>query len=202
MNNDNQLRNDYTSGANSAPAKRKFYSGSSQNLQDLHSDKANLLIGETDPNHAYGPNYYMLPRTLKLYYKYMRMRKFVHVQIEDEKEIINFNYLFYGTTAAATFGTYGFFKILSSMLSKSGNPNVSSLGRACLKAPVFAFGVPASIAGSLAYGYLNVYFVKNYVVNFLDKYRKEAIDNGFDDYQLSEDKGGESWTNIYHVFKM
>jgi hypothetical protein len=112
----------------------------------------------------------MLPHTLKLYYKYMRMRKFVHVQLEDEKEIINFNYMFYGSTAAATFGTYGFFKLLSSALGKSSNPNISSFGRSCRKAPVFAFGIPASLAGSLIYGYLNVYFVKNYVVNFLSKY--------------------------------
>lgn len=160
------------------------------------------MISETDPNHAYGPNYYMLPRTLKLYYKYVRMRKFVHVKIEDEKEIIDFNYQFYGSTVAATFGTYGVFRVMANILNKSSNPNIASVGRSCLRAPVFAFGIPASIAGSLVYGYLNVYFVRNYVVKFLENYKTEAVSNGFDDYVLSPDKGGESWTNIYHVFKM
>jgi hypothetical protein len=141
----------------------------------------------------------MLPRTLKLYYKYMRMRKFVHVKIEDEKEIIDFNYMFYGSTAAATLGTYWLFKGVFSLLKRSGNPNMASIGRGAMRAPIFAFGVPASISGSLVYGYLNVYFVRNYVVQFLDKYADEAVSNGFDNYELSEDKGGESWTNIYHV---
>ena len=77
MNADNQLRNSYSEGANSAPSKRKF--SSSSKLKDLHSTDTNLLISEADPNHAYGPNYYMLPRSLKLYYKYMRMRKYVHI---------------------------------------------------------------------------------------------------------------------------
>ena len=76
------------------------------------------------------------------------------------------------------------------------------MGRGCLKYPVFSFGAPASIVGSIVYGYLNVYFVRNYVIKFLEKYNQESIQNGFEDYQISEDKGGESWTNIYHVFKI
>jgi hypothetical protein len=59
---------------------------------------------------------------------------------------------------------------MAKILGKSSNQNIASLGRGCLKYPVFSFGAPASIAGSLVYGYLNVYFVRNYVVKFLDKY--------------------------------
>lgn len=199
MDAENKLRNDYSEQANEGPTKRKH---NNSKLKELHSSQSNFLIGETDPNHAYGPNYYMLPRTLKLYYKYVRMRKFVHIALEDEKQIIDFNYVFYGSTLAATMATYGLFKLASLSLKKVSNPNIASIGRACLRAPIFAFGVPASLAGSLVYGYLNVYFVRNYVVKFLDKYTTEAIVNGFENYDLSEDKGGESWTNIYHVFKM
>lgn len=200
MNKDNQLRNKYTVDVKEARAKRRLKAKA--HLQELHSEKTNILISETDPNHAYGPNYYMLPRSLKLYYKYMRLRKFVHIQLEDEREIIHFNYTFYGSTALSIFGTYGLFYGLYSLMKRSSNHRISNLGFSLLRMPVFSLGVPASLAGSLVYGYLNVYFVKNYVEKFLEKYTAEGVENGFENYDLSEDKGGESWTNIYHVFKM
>lgn len=176
-----------------------FKQPESKKGKTLRTKKSSLILEDTNPNHAYGPNYYMLPRELKVYYKYIRLRKFVHVKVEDEKEIIKFNYFFYFGIIASIFGVYNFSRFFNKfVLKKISNPTY----RHVKKLPVAYFGVPASLAGSLTYGYLNVYFVKNYCYDFMDKYRDEAIQNGFDDYDISEDKMKHSWTNYYHIFKL
>ena len=168
-------------------------------LKQLRSKESMMLVSEIDPNYPYGPNYCMHPFRLKQYYKYNRMRKYVRVQIEDEREIFKFNYVFYFGCLGAIFGTYGFTRLLNRFvfkkLSKKLHDHVSNF-------PLFYFGVPASAAGSVAYGYLNVYFIKNYCEDFLEKYREEAVGNGFEDYKISEDKGEKTWSNYYYMFKM
>lgn len=186
MNEGNQLRTN-------------FKQGREDNLKSLKQDESTLIMADTDPNHAYGPNYYMLPKELKTYYKYIRMRKYVHVKLEDEKEIIRFNFNFYLTIFSSVFGVYLLGKGVNQFVLKN---HFKHAHRHVKKLPVLYFGVPASLAGSLCYGYMNAYFVRNYCGEFLDKYRQEAVDNGFDDYPISEDKVKHSWTNFYHLFRI
>lgn len=176
-----------------------FKKAKENELRSLKKDELTLIMTDTDPNHAYGPNYYMLPKELKTYYKYIRMRKYVHVKLEDEKEIIGFNFKFYGAIVSSALGVYFLSKGIDKFILKN---YFKSAHRHVKKLPVMYFGVPASIAGSLCYGYMNAYFIRNYCVDFLENYRAEAVSNGFEDYPISEDKIKHSWTNFYHLFRI
>ena len=39
---------------------------------------------ETDPKNPYGPNYEELPQSTKIYYKFNKVKKYVHFSKEDE----------------------------------------------------------------------------------------------------------------------
>jgi hypothetical protein len=171
----------------------------SRSSKQLKTTKNNLLLSETDPNHAYGPNYYMLPNSLKQYYKYNRMKKYIHPELEDEKERIKFNYIFYFGVLGSCFSTYlGLKGINRFFVKKISLTFFNHFDRY----PLVYFAAPASLAGSLGYGYLNSLFIRDYCLPFMEKYRDAAVENGFDDYEISADKGGQSWTNFYHMFKI
>ena len=60
-----------------------------------HSVRSSYVIKETDADNPYGPNYMMLPYDTKLYYKWIRMNKFVHLAGDDQKSALTENYKFY-----------------------------------------------------------------------------------------------------------
>lgn len=56
---------------------------------------------ETDPRNPFGPNYQDLPYDTKVYYKFNKVRKYVHFDKEDQDKVIWNNYEFVlGSTLA------------------------------------------------------------------------------------------------------
>ncbi len=53
-------------------------------------------MGENDPKNPYGPNYEELPIDTKIYYKYNRVRQYVHLDDEDTDFLYRSNLKFMG----------------------------------------------------------------------------------------------------------
>lgn len=53
-------------------------------VQNLNSP----FLSELDPTNPYGPNFEGLPLESKIYYKFSRIRKFVHYDYEDQRKIM------------------------------------------------------------------------------------------------------------------
>ena len=144
------------------------------------------MVSETDPNNPYGPNYYFLPRQSKVYYKYLRLSKFVHLDKKDEEALLNFNYIFYGGVILSIAAGYFLSKGLMVGIVPRFAPRVymgwSSGSKFMMN------GLMGSLFGSLAYFKLNNYYSNNYIEVLTNKYIDRAIENGFVDYKISEDK--------------
>ena len=48
-------------------------------LGDLRDNTNINIMSETDHRNPYGPNFSQLPKEVKVYYKFLRMKAFVHV---------------------------------------------------------------------------------------------------------------------------
>ena len=48
-------------------------------MGDLRDSTNINIMSETDPRNPYGPNFDQLPKEVKIYYKFLRMKAFVHV---------------------------------------------------------------------------------------------------------------------------
>lgn len=60
----------------------------------LYNEAISPFMQETDPRNPYGPNYEELPFETKIYYKYNKVKKYVHFAKEDEDVILNANFKF------------------------------------------------------------------------------------------------------------
>eukprot|EP01017_Pseudomicrothorax_dubius_P032032 TRINITY_DN4151_c0_g1_i4.p1 TRINITY_DN4151_c0_g1~~TRINITY_DN4151_c0_g1_i4.p1 ORF type:complete len:170 (+),score=33.36 TRINITY_DN4151_c0_g1_i4:65-574(+) len=69
----------------------------------VYESAMNPFLQETDPKNPYGPNFIELPYLTKVYYKYTRLKKYVHLTPEDQREIGTENLKFY-FGMVATFG--------------------------------------------------------------------------------------------------
>ena len=49
---------------------------------------------ESDPRNPYGPNYEELPHLTKMYYKFTKMKKYIHFDSADEEKMMQANYKF------------------------------------------------------------------------------------------------------------
>ena len=74
-------------------------------MKKLRNEGVNPFMLESDPKNPYGPNYEELPYETKLYYKFHRVKKYVHLTQEDQDKMINSNFQFFlGTAASMAFG--------------------------------------------------------------------------------------------------
>ena len=54
-----------------------------KNDQKLLDNLNDPFLNELDPNNPYGPNFEGLPYESKVYYKFSRIRKYVHYDYDD-----------------------------------------------------------------------------------------------------------------------
>jgi len=70
--------------------------------------QSSFIIQDTDANNPYGPNYTLLPIDTKVYYKWLRLKKFIHQMPEDQHEHLRQNYKFYGSCTFTGIVMFGF----------------------------------------------------------------------------------------------
>lgn len=142
----------------------------------------NPFFKETDPRNPYGPNFEELPYLTKVYYKFSRMRKFVHFDTEDQHLIARENWIFYigvlgsGTLAMLTgvvFRKFILQKYFENLYKWTD-----------FYAPIY-YGLLGAGAVTGWYSYRDDYYTEHVCLPLLEKYISTAIDHGFDDYEIS-----------------
>ena len=148
--------------------------------------KLTHFVDETDPNNPYGPNYYFLPRATKVYYKYLRLAKFVHVEREDEDALLNFNYLYYSAMVLSAGAGFLLSRGASRLVLRRLAPRLFEGFNSA--ASLLVHSTAGAICCTYSYFYLNDYYLDNYIEVLSRKYLQEAVANGFVDYPVSQDK--------------
>jgi hypothetical protein len=151
-----------------------------------HSVRSSHVIRETDADNPYGPNYMMLPYDTKLYYKWIRMNKFVHLQGEDQKLALNENYKFYGVLIGVGFCTFGLSSALKNIVAKR---YTSKFYDFLCEVPALWHGFWIASGIASAFTPLQNSYLEHFIKPMMGKYRTEALDNGFQDYPISETNG-------------
>jgi hypothetical protein len=147
----------------------------------LRDSENNLFVREVDAKNPYGPNYEFLPFTTKLYYKYIRMKKFVRFTKEEQEFAFFKDLEFYGgILAIALFGGFLAFGTRRFLL-KDKVPIVNEYPM------IFDsfFGAGLATAG---YEALNAHYIHTLCGPLVEKYLSEARLNGFEDYEISKDR--------------
>lgn len=151
-------------------------------MKKLRNEGINPYMEETDPRNPYGPNYEELPYETKVYYKFNRVKKFVHLDKEDQDKMLSANFQsVFGTLGSMALGcvfAYGLRRF-------AVKPYFSKLDEIIGNYSNLYYGFFFAGFGTLAYFQLGDMFVRDISAPFLDKYLAEAIKNGFDDYQIS-----------------
>lgn len=162
------------------------------NLGKLKSTiSTTVLISETDPNNPYGPNYHQLPYEYKLYYKYLRLKKFIHLSPDDQKAQINHNYKFYGQIFGAGLGMFALSHTLRLGVINRKLPKLMEYLDIGLSP--FYYGLFVASGVSYAYGECSSRYIKDFVIPTMENYQDEALKNGFSDYDISRDTRQTSW---------
>ena len=167
-------------------------------LSDLRDNTNINIMSETDPRNPYGPNFSQLPREVKIYYKFLRMKAFVHVSQGDSDRQVYYTTKFYYTLAGAALVGLGTTYLLNNAIISKKFPVI---GKTVSRNFRFFGGIGAAFGIVCAYDHVNDEFIDDYCVDFLDKYKLEAIKHGFDDYDISEDKGNSFWKKVARPFK-
>ena len=155
-------------------------------LNELKHARSTGVLLETDPQNPYGPNYFELHNTIKIYYKFLRIRKYVQADPEEEDEFLKYNYKFYfGVIGAAMLGYLSAFYV-ANLVFRPFSRVLTHTNRW----RGFYYGIFGGTSAALAHSYLYTQFAREYCIPFIEKYKKEAIKNGFDDYEISPDARG------------
>jgi hypothetical protein len=149
----------------------------------LKNEGTNPFMLETDSKNPYGPNYEGLPLESKIYYKYARVKKFVHFADEDSKMVIDTDMkwllgIFCYVSAGAISSIF-----LKNLVAKRSSKRIFELLDTY---STLYYGVAVAQAFTSGYFALNSYYVKTVCNPMIDKYLKQAIDNGFEDYEISQ----------------
>lgn len=155
----------------------------SQYLNELKHARTTGVLLETDPLNAYGPNYNDLHRTIKIYYKFLRVRKYIQAEPEDEDQLLKYNFKFYfGVIGTALLGyniAKGFAHLTLQKFPRALNHTNKYKGA--------YYGLFGAAIASVVHSYLYTQFSNEFCEPFIEKYREEAVKNGFDDYEISKD---------------
>jgi hypothetical protein len=151
-------------------------------LKRLHNQEINPFMPETDPKNPYGPNYEELPYDTKIYYKFNRIRKFVHFDQGDQEKIVNSNYEFVlGMTASLALGS-----LFALGLRKYGLKHIPRLDDWIDSYSHIYYGLFFAGTGTASYYYYSDKYIKDICEPFTEKYLSDAIKNGFDNYEISQ----------------
>ncbi len=155
----------------------------------LKNESANPFMEEVDPRNPYGPNYEELPYDTKVYYKFNRVKKFVHLEKDDQDQMLNFNYKYiFGMLGAAVVGCVGGYAIKRFLIK----PFFSNFEDWIDQFSGVYYGLFFAGSATLAYYKLDDMYIKQVCYPLLDKYLDQAIKNGFEDYKISHFKKIES----------
>jgi hypothetical protein len=157
---------------------------SNSKMKKLHNQDVNPFMPETDPKNPYGPNYEELPYDTKVYYKFNKVRKFVHFEPEDQEKIVKSNYDFtFGMMGAITAGC-----LFGLVLRRYGLKRIPRIDDLLENHTNLYYGFWFAGSGTWAYYALSEVYVKDICDPFLTKYTQKAIENGFDNYEISKFK--------------
>lgn len=152
-------------------------------MKKLRNEAINPYMEETDPRNPYGPNYEELPYETKVYYKFNKVRKFVHLDKDDQDKLLSANFQsIFGTIASTAVGclfAYGLRRFAI-------KPNLPRIDETIASHANLYYGFFFAGAGTLAYFQLGDMYIRDVSAPMLDKYLAEAIKNGFDDYKISD----------------
>lgn len=148
----------------------------------LQDESINPFISETDPKNPYGPNYEELPYHTKVYYKFNRLKKFVHLEKEDSEKIMLFNMQFAFLALGGAAITSGFAYLMKRFLIK---PNFGTFHEFLDRYSHVYYGVLIAGSTTAVYHYNSKHYIDQICQPFIDKYMAQALDNGFEDYKIS-----------------
>jgi len=151
-------------------------------LKKLHNEEVNPFMAETDPKNPYGPNYEELPYDTKVYYKFNKVRKFVHFDKEDQEKIVKSNYEF----VLGMLGAVGGGCLVGLLLRKYGLRHFSKIDEWIDSYSHVYYGLFFAGSGTTAYYWYSDKYIKEICEPFIDKYLQQAIKNGFDNYEISQ----------------
>lgn len=155
----------------------------SSKMKKLKNEQINPFMEETDPKNPYGPNYEELPFDTKVYYKFNRVKKFVHLSKEDQDTVLNYDFkYFFGTVAAAAIGCLAGYGLKKFVI----RPYLNKLDDWIEQLPHMYYGLYFAGGATLAYYQIGDWYIKDVCYPMLDKYLPEAVKNGFDDYEISQ----------------
>lgn len=142
-------------------------------------DRYSTFMLETDPHNPFGSNYIMRSRNEKLFSKFKLMRKYVNLSLDDSEILVNQNFYFYSRIGFGgltfLFPTWSIIKFLS----YKNLFTVNKIIKYIIGTSVFCYGV------SNSYNKAFDILIKNSYNLLLEKYLPKAIENGFEDYNIS-----------------
>lgn len=154
-----------------------------QNLKEkLHNEFNSPLMEETSSLNPYGPNYYFLAYDTKVYNKFNRLKRYVHLSPEDTDKLIKGNvYYFLGIITSFFIGVGFGLAIKKTVLKKSLN-----LTEFIEDYPRFYYGLIGSGVTTIGYSFLNDYYIMRICFPMIETYLEKAKENGFEDYDIDE----------------
>ena len=155
--------------------------------RDLKNPRiSTLILDDIGPTNPYGPNYSQLPFDTKLYYKWLRMKKYIHLKPLDQEEHIRHNYIYYGSLFASGFMMYGLAYLSKNYVLVKHFPRVYDVQN---DMPAIYYGLWISYGVSKALTTVQTYHIKEFIIPNLEKYLDEGKENGFADYKISPTVG-------------
>ena len=139
---------------------------SKSKLHELRHKDSNPYMQETDPRNPFGPNYEDLPYDTKVYYKFNKVRKYVHMDKEDQEKIIWNNYEFLGGTSVVTALCMGLGYGIRYLMVEKYHKGYSLL----TNYSNIYYGLFFSAGITTAYYYYTDVYMKDIVYPMLDKY--------------------------------
>jgi len=155
----------------------------SSKAKKLRNESVNPFMEEVDPKNPYGPNYEELPFDTKVYYKFNRVKKFVHIDKDDQEKMFNYNFKFiFGILGAVAVGCLTGYGLKRFFIK----PYLSNVDDFLEQAPHLYYGLFFAGSATWAYYKMDELYIKQVCYPLLDKYLPQAITNGFEDYTISE----------------
>lgn len=143
-------------------------------------------MDETDPQNPYGPNYERLSYSAKKYYKFLKVKQYVHMAPEDATLLRVADCVLYGGLLLGLG--------VGVLLAKGGQRVMQYRGymggyRFSQKYPQLYFGLIGGGCATETYWQIGGQYGERVVEPLYAKYHQESVQNGFQDYEISCDLG-------------
>ena len=148
----------------------------------LKTEIQGFFMEETSPLNPYGPNYYFLAYDTKVYNKFVRVKRHVHLTPEDTETLVKGNvYYFCGMISSFLFGL-----TLGIALKRLFINRFIRMNELVEDHPRIYYGLFGSCLTTIGYSYLTDYYIMQLCYPMIGKYLDKAIENGFEDYEIDE----------------